>query len=170
MSDLFHKDIPLEFITRVFDVMEEADWHTYQILTKRSECIRDFANSRYKNACVPSHIWLGTSVENRSVLNRIEHLRQTPTSVRFLSFEPLLESLGRIDLSGIDWVIVGGESGPAFRTMEVKWAQEIRDQCVDAGVAFFFKQWGGIRPKSGGNLLDGREWAEFPNTQALQPV
>lgn len=170
MSDLFHKNIPPEFITRVFDVMEKADWHTYQVLTKRSELIRDFVNSRYKDACVPPHIWLGTSVENRSVLNRIEHLRQTPASVRFLSFEPLLESLGHLDLSGIDWVIVGGESGPGFRAMETEWAREIRDQCLDAGVAFFFKQWGGIRPKSGGNLLDGREWMEFPNTQALQPA
>lgn len=164
MSDLFHKDIPHEFITEVFNIMELADWHTYQVLTKRSSLLRNYINKRFPDDPVPSHIWLGVSVEDRAVVSRIEHLRQTNASVRFLSLEPLLNSIGRLNLDGIYWVIVGGESGPGFRSINADWVKEIRDQCVDEGVAFFFKQWGGIRPKSGGNLLDGRLWQQYPPT------
>jgi protein gp37 len=162
MSDLFHKEIPKTFISGVLDTMLKADWHAYQVLTKRSSLMRDFINERFPDAPVPSHIWFGVSVEDRNVLSRIEHLRQTNASLRFLSIEPLLESIGRIDLEGIHWVIVGGESGPNYRPLRLEWVREIRDQCLDNGVPFFFKQWGGIRPKSGGNTLDGRTWFQYP--------
>jgi protein gp37 len=168
MSDLFHKEIPTSFIEQVFETMERANWHTYQVLTKRSSLLRDFVNERYSRSVCPSHIWLGVSVEDRQAISRVEHLRQARASVRFLSVEPLIAPLGRIDLSDIHWVIVGGESGPGFRPMDPLWAKEVRDQCVDQEVPFFFKQWGGIRPKSGGNLLDGRKWAQFPITAAEQ--
>lgn len=164
MSDLFHKDIPHEFISEVFQTMRLADWHTYQVLTKRSSLLRNYINKNFIDNPVPAHIWLGVSVENKTVLSRIDHLRQTNASVRFLSLEPLLGSIGRLNLEGIDWVIVGGESGPGFRSINADWVKEIRDQCVDAGVAFFFKQWGGIRPTSGGQLLDGRPWQQYPPT------
>jgi protein gp37 len=163
MSDLFHKDIPKEFISHVFDTMEKAHWHTFQVLTKRSSLMRDFVNDRYKNKFAPSHIWLGVSVEDCSVLSRIEHLRQTNASIRFLSLEPLLGPIGKLNLDSIHWVIVGGESGPGFRPIKEEWVREIRDQSIKEGVAFFFKQWGGVRPKSGGNLLDGRSWTQYPN-------
>lgn len=168
MSDLFHQDIPREFIAQVFDMMEDADWHIYQILTKRSSLMRNFVNDRYRGTWAPPHIWFGVSVEDRSVLSRMRHLRETAASVRFISAEPLLGALGEINLTGIHWVIVGGESGHGCRPIEVEWAQEIRDQCLKAGVAFFFKQWGGIRPTSGGHLLDGREWQEYPHIEAVQ--
>lgn len=163
MSDLFHKDIPSEFISRVFDTMETADWHTYQVLTKRSSLLRDFVNRRYPDDPSPFHIWLGVSVEDRSALSRIEHLKQARASVRFLSLEPLLAPLGRLNLTGIQWVIAGGESGPGFRKLEVDWVREIRDQCLESGVPFFFKQWGGIRPKAGGNVLDDHRWMQYPD-------
>lgn len=163
MSDLFHKDIPEDFIERVFDTMEQADWHVYQVLTKRSSLMRDFVNERYRKESVPSHIWLGVSVEDHQALSRIEHLKKANASIRFLSLEPLLESLGQLDLSGIDWVITGGESGPHWRPVQLEWVRDIRDQCLKAKVAFFFKQWGGVRPKSGGNTLDGRNWFQYPN-------
>jgi len=163
MSDLFHKAIPKSFTSSVFSTMEEADQHIYQVLTKRSSLMRDFVNARYKKAPAPSHIWLGVSVEDKAALSRIEHLRQTNASVRFLSIEPLLGSIGRINLRGIHWVIVGGESGPNCRETRLEWVREIRDQCIKANVPFFFKQWGGIRPSSGGNELDGRTWFEYPN-------
>jgi len=163
MSDLFHKDIPLEFTQRVFLTMEEADWHIYQVLTKRSSLLRDFINRRYPDKPAPNHIWLGVSVEDAQALTRIEHLRQANSSIRFLSLEPLLGGLGSLCLDGIDWVIVGGESGPGFRQMKIEWVREIRDQCIELGVPFFFKQWGGIRPKAGGNLLDGRIWQQYPS-------
>lgn len=166
MSDLFHKDIPVAFTAQVFQTMEDAAWHTYQVLTKRSSLLRTFVNERYKVSTAPAHIWLGVSVEDRAALSRVEHLRQTRASVRFLSIEPLLAPVGRINLDGIHWVIVGGESGPGFRPMQPEWAREIRDQCVDADVPFFFKQWGGIRPKSGGRLLDKKEWSEYPETSS----
>ena len=162
MSDLFHKDIPGEFVERVFDAMERADWHVYQVLTKRSPRMRDFVNRRYPSMPAPPHIWLGVSVEDRPALSRVEHLRQANASIRFISAEPLLGSLGSLNLTGIHWLIVGGESGPGFRPMHVEWAREIRDQCVKAKVPLFFKQWGGIRPKSGGYLLDRRKWAQYP--------
>jgi protein gp37 len=168
MSDLFHKDIPAAFIEQVFDTMEKADWHTYQVLTKRSSLMRDFVNERYAHSACPPHIWLGVSVEDRQALSRVEHLRQARASVRFLSVEPLIGPIGKLDLDDIHWVIVGGESGPGFRPMDPAWAREVRDQCVAQEVPLFFKQWGGIRPKSGGNLLDHRKWAQFPEAAPEQ--
>lgn len=161
MSDLFHKDIPREYLNRVFAIMEAADWHTYQILTKRSSLMRNFIAARYPISA-PAHIWLGVSIEDRAALVRLRHLRKTWATVRFVSFEPLLESIGTVDLTGVHWVIVGGESGPGRRPMHPDWAREIRDQCEDQGVAFFFKQWGGSTPKAGGKVLDGREWCQYP--------
>jgi protein gp37 len=164
MSDLFHKGVPFAFVDDVFDTMERADWHTFQILTKRSSRMRDYVNRRYAEAA-PSHIWLGTSVEDGSRKSRIQHMQQMNASIRFLSVEPLIGPMGRMDLDGIDWAIVGGESGPRARPMDPDWVREVRDQCNDAGVAFFFKQWGGIRPKSGGRTLDGEEWNELPRVK-----
>jgi protein gp37 len=163
MSDLFHKEIPREFIDRVFDTMEAASWHVFQVLTKRSTLMRDYLRHRYGDVKAPPHIWLGVSVENGAAAKRIKHLQQSPASIRFLSIEPLIGPVGTMDLAGIHWVIAGGESGPNARPMDIDWARDIRDQCARPGVAFFFKQWGGIRPKSGGRALDGREWNELPN-------
>ncbi|MCJ2075395.1 phage Gp37/Gp68 family protein [Methylobacterium sp. E-016] len=162
MSDLFHKDVPDTFIGQVFDTMERADWHTFQILTKRSSLMRDFLRRRYGEGRGPAHIWCGVSVEDGARMSRVRQLQDAPAGIRFLSIEPLIGSIGRIDLTGIDWVIVGGESGPRARPMDSEWVREVRDQCIDAGVAFFFKQWGGYRPKAGGRSLDGRTWSEFP--------
>jgi protein gp37 len=162
MSDLFHKDIPEDFIGSVFDAMERAHWHTFQVLTKRSSLMRDFLRRRYGNSCGPRHIWCGTSIEDGARVSRIEHLREAPAGIRFLSIEPLIGDVGLLDLTGIDWVIVGGESGPRARPMHPDWVRSIRDQCQQRGVAFFFKQWGGFRPTSGGRILDGREWSEYP--------
>jgi protein gp37 len=161
MSDLFHKQIPVEFVDAVFETMERADWHIFQILTKRSSIMRSYVNRRYGKAA-PSHIWFGVSVEDSTKASRIEHLRQTRAAVRFISFEPLLGALGKLDLRGIHWAIAGGESGPGYRPMHLEWARELRDQCVAQSVAFFFKQWGGLRPKSGGRKLDGDEWNQYP--------
>ena len=166
MSDLFHKDTPDEFIGRVFDTMERVSRHRYQVLTKRSSLMRDFVRARY-GSLAPPHIWLGVSVEDGLRKSRVRHLQETPASVRFLSVEPLIGRIGRLDLSGIHWVIVGGESGPGFRPMKPEWACEVRDQCVAQDVPFFFKQWGGVRPKSGGRTLDGREWGEYPRATAV---
>jgi protein gp37 len=166
MSDLFHKRIPHEFVTQVFDTMESADWHQYQVLTKRSSLLKSFVNQRYPDQPAPRHIWFGVSVEDRSALRRVHHLQAANAGIRFLSIEPLLGPLRNLDLTGIDWVIVGGESGPGFRPPAVEWVREIRDQCLDAGIPLFFKQWGGIRPKSGGNSLDGRVWEQFPVLEA----
>jgi protein gp37 len=162
MSDLFHKEIPAEFISRVFDAMERAHWHTFQVLTKRSSLMRNFLRRRYGGSQTPQHIWLGVSVEDGARKPRIRHLQDAPVAVRFLSIEPLIASVGELELSGIAWVIVGGESGPSAREMRPEWVREIRDQCIAQQVAFFFKQWGGLRPKSGGRELDGREWNDFP--------
>src|SRR2546421_6648759 len=129
MSDLFHKDIPPSYISQVFDTMEDASSHTYQVLTKRSSLIRNFVNRRYKDCLAPPHIWLGVSIEDRQALVRLKHLKQTRASVRFVSFEPLIESLGEVDLDHIDWVIVGGESGPGARAIDPAWGRELRDQC-----------------------------------------
>jgi protein gp37 len=166
MSDLFHKEVPRDFIDRVFDAMEEADWHVFQLLTKRSSLMRNYLKGRYQHASPPSHIWVGTSVEDCRATSRIRHLREAPAAVRFLSVEPLIGPIGEVDLSGIHWVIAGGESGPGARPMHIDWAREIRDQCNTQGVAFFFKQWGGARPKSGGRTLDGRQWDELPMPEA----
>jgi protein gp37 len=162
MSDLFHKEIPTAFVEAVFDTMERAHWHTFQVLTKRSSLMRNFLRRRYGEGRGPVHIWCGVSVEDGTKLSRVRHLREAPAGIRFLSIEPLIGRVGTLDLAGIDWVIVGGESGPRARPMDPGWVRDIRDQCVRAGVAFFFKQWGGLRPKSGGRALDGREWSEFP--------
>lgn len=162
MSDLFHKDIPFEFIDSVFDVMERADHHVYQVLTKRSSILRRYVQARYASRQAPRHIWLGVSLENADQLSRVRHLQESPIAMRFLSIEPLLAAIDRIDLAGIAWVIVGGESGPGHRPIRPEWVRSIRDQCVAAGVPFFFKQWGGFRPKANGRELDGREWNERP--------
>lgn len=164
MSDLFHKDIPEDFVSRVFDTMETADHHVYQVLTKRSSLMRDFVNRRYPDQRAPSHIWLGVSIENAAAMSRLRHLKQTNAFVRFVSFEPLLGPLGSVDLNDVHWVIAGGESGPGARAPEIGWLREIRDCCQDQTVPFFFKQWGGRTPKQGGNLLDGRQWMEYPPT------
>ena len=170
MSDLFHKEIPREFIARVFDTMERAHWHNFQVLTKRSSLMRDFLRKRNGASRGPRHMWFGVSVEDGSKKSRIQHLRDAPAGVRFLSIEPLIGPMGMLDLAGIDWVIVGGESGPGARRMDTEWVREVRDQCVARGVAFFFKQWGGLRPKSGGRKLDEREWSEFPEMTLSQTV
>jgi protein gp37 len=162
MSDLFHKEVPRSFLDAVFDTMERAHWHVFQILTKRSSLMRRYINERYALCPAPAHIWLGVSIEHRGSLIRLTHLKQVNASVRFVSFEPLLEDLGSLELSGIHWAIAGGESGPQARPIQPEWARAIRDQCRSQRVAFFFKQWGGITPKSGGNRLDGRKWLQYP--------
>jgi len=162
MSDLFHKEVPQDFIARVFDTMERAHWHMFQVLTKRSSLMRDFLRGRYGRGPGPRHMWFGVSVEDSQRRSRIRHLRDAPAGLRFLSVEPLIGAIGQLDLTGIEWVIVGGESGPGARPLDPAWVREVRDQCLAQRVAFFFKQWGGPRPKSGGRTLDGREWNEFP--------
>ncbi|MGH6770404.1 MAG: DUF5131 family protein [Xanthobacteraceae bacterium] len=170
MSDLFHKEIPKPFIDAVFDTMEVADWHTFQVLTKRSSLMVRYLRGRYGSGLAPPHIWLGVSVEDAKNAVRLKHLRAARAAVKFVSFEPLLGSVGGVNLMGIDWAIVGGESGPHARPMAEEWAIEIRDQCRTAKVAFFFKQWGGVRPKSGGRLLGGREWNAYPRIPKRKPA
>jgi protein gp37 len=162
MSDLFHKGVLTPFIDSVFDTMEAADWHTYQVLTKRSSLLVRYLRGRYCSGLAPPHIWLGVSIEDARNLVRLNHLRAAKASVKFVSFEPLLGPVGKVDLTGVHWAIVGGESGPRARPVAEEWVIEIRDQCRTAKVAFFFKQWGGVRPKSGGRLLRGREWNQYP--------
>ena len=162
MSDLFHKDIPAAYIGKVFETMEGADWHIYQILTKRSSLLQKFVNQRYSVRPAPAHMWFGVSVENEPATSRIAHLQEANACIRFLSIEPLIAPVGKLNLKGISWVIVGGESGPHARPMEEKWVIDIRNQCVRARVAFFFKQWGGRNSKAGGRLLEGEEWNQFP--------
>ena len=163
MSDLFQDGVPIEFIKSVFKTMREADWHTYQVLTKRHENMKKIVNRHFSWVENKDHIWLGVSVEDRKHgLPRIDALRETKAAVRFLSIEPLLEDLGPIDLAGIDWVIVGGESGPSARRMAIPWVLSIRDQCKDHRVPFFFKQWGGNRKHLSGRSLEGRTYDEFP--------
>jgi protein gp37 len=164
MSDLFHKAIPRAFLDAVFDTMEQAHWHTFQVLTKRSSLMsRYHLRGRYGEGLAPPHIWLGVSVEDARNAVRLKHLRAARAATKFVSFEPLLGPVGQVDLTGIDWAIVGGESGPKARPMAEAWAIEIRDRCQADGVAFFFKQWGGVRPKSGGRRLRGREWNQYPD-------
>jgi protein gp37 len=163
MSDLFHKDVPDDYVLAVAAVMQRASWHTYQVLTKRSERLARMLAGPLKPVGAEPHIWWGVSVENRKHgLPRIEHLRNTPATVRFLSVEPLLEDLGRVDLGGIHWMIVGGESGPGARPLRPEWVRRLRDQALRAGVPFFFKQWGGVRKKATGRVLDGRTWDQLP--------
>jgi protein gp37 len=170
MSDLFHKDVPTSFVDQVFDVMERADWHNFQVLTKRASRMNDYVCHRYGCDELPENVWMGVSLESAKLERRVHVLRMIPAAVRFLSVEPLLGPLGALDLSGIDWVIVGGESGPGARPMHPDWVREIRDQCIAQNVPFFFKQWGGIRPKSNGRELDGREWNEMPVGYAIGAV
>ena len=158
MSDLFHEDIPLSFIQQVFSTMEAAHWHTFQVLTKRSERLAELAPA----LTWPENVWMGVSVENEDVESRIDDLGRVPAAIRFLSLEPLLGPLPDLPLKGIDWVIVGGESGPGARPMDQDWVLDIRDQCHAAQVAFFFKQWGGVFKKRTGRRLEGRIWDEFP--------
>jgi protein gp37 len=158
MSDLFHEAIPDDFIRAVFDVMGEADWHTFQILTKRPDRLADLAPTLEWH----SNIWMGVTIENRRFVHRADRLREVDAAVRFISAEPLLGPLEGLGLEGIDWLIAGGESGPRHRVVREAWITELRDRCTDEGVAFFFKQWGGARPKSGGRLLEGRTWDELP--------
>lgn len=160
MSDLFHAKVPVGFVRRVFEVMAATPRHTYQILTKRSLRLSRLA----PDLPWPPNVWMGVSVEDSSQLDRVEHLRTVPAAVRFVSAEPLLGPLDGIDLTGIDWLIAGGESGKHARPMNPAWVRALRDECLAAGVAFFFKQWGGRTPKAGGRSLDGRSWDEVPVT------
>ncbi len=158
MSDLFHEKVELSYIQKVFAVMEKADRHQFQVLTKRADRLLEF-NSKLP---WPTNVWMGVSVEDKHVTDRIEALRQTDAHIKFLSLEPLLGALPNLELDGIDWVIVGGESGPGAREMKKKWVIDIRDQCADAEVAFFFKQWGGKRKSKTGRELEGRTYDEMP--------
>lgn len=168
LSDLFHKDVPADYVARVFDVMRRARWHVFQVLTKRSDRLRELDAS----LDWPANVWMGVTVESAKHAYRIDDLRATGAKVKFLSLEPLLGPMGDLDLAGIDWVIVGGESGPKARQMKAEWVRDVRDRCVAAGVPFFFKQWGmfdesGVRvgKKAAGRLLDGRIWEERPGTE-----
>lgn len=158
MSDLFHRDVSAEFIQRVFDVMSRAHWHRFQVLTKRSNRLAELAPL----LPWPRNVWMGVSVENQDYTYRIDHLRKVDAAVRFLSLEPLLGPLPHLNLEGIHWVIAGGESGPGARPIEESWVTDIRDQCLMAGVPFFFKQWGGVNKKRAGRLLQGRTWDQLP--------
>lgn len=170
MSDLFHQDVPDDYIVAVARVMVAANWHTYQMLTKRADRLRELLRGKLRFAAGQSHIWWGVSVENRKHgLPRIGLLRDTPAAVRFLSVEPLLEDLGAFELRDIHWVIVGGESGAGARPMQPAWVRSIRAQCRAARVAFFFKQWGGVRKKEAGRTLDGHTYDEFP-AKSTNPV
>ena len=166
MGDLFHKRVPRAFVDEVFGVMEAADRHVFQLLTKRSSRMRDYVNAHYRRRSAPAHLWLGVSIEDETKRARAQHLRAATAAVRFLSLEPLLGPLPALDLDGIHWVIVGGESGPGARPMRAEWARALRDQCAARAVPFFFKQWGGVRPKAGGRVLDGQEWSEWPAAPA----
>jgi protein gp37 len=158
MSDLFHEDVPFDFIRRAFEVMTEARWHRFQILTKREERLQRL----FPKLPWPPNIWMGVTVENARYKKRINSLRKTDAAVKFLSLEPLLGPMENLELTGIDWVIVGGESGPKARPMQPEWASSIRDQCRKACVPFFFKQWGGKNKKKAGRILDGRTWDQMP--------
>lgn len=165
MSDLFHAQVPMEFLYQVFQTMEDTPRHQYQLLTKRARRLRRIAH----NLNWPENVWMGVSVEDSDSVDRIDDLRQVPAAVRFLSCEPLLGPLNNLDLSGISWVIVGGESGAGFRPVDPAWVQDIRDQCIASGVPFFFKQWGGRTPKAQGRILDGRTWDELPKALESSP-
>jgi len=159
MSDLFHEEVPLEFIQKVFDTMTKASWHTFQVLTKRSDKLLELDNE----LLWPENVWMGVSIENEDYTFRTDHLRKTHAVTKFLSLEPLLGPLEGLNLSGIHWVIVGGESGPGARPIQESWVISIRDQCLNANVPFFFKQWGGTNKKKSGRELEGRTWDELPN-------
>jgi protein gp37 len=158
MSDLFHEHVPLEFVQRVFEIMADCERHVFQILTKRHERLVEIA----PDLQWPNNVWMGVSIENRRWVERADALRLVPATVRFISAEPLLGPLDGLELSGIHWLIAGGESGPRYRPVHLEWLRELRNACADEGVPFFFKQWGGIRPKAGGRALDGREYSQMP--------
>jgi protein gp37 len=164
MSDLFHESVPADFIHRVFEIMQEAHWHTYQVLTKRSRRLLELDSDLEWSP----HVWMGVSVESEAYKHRIDHLRQSRARVKFLSLEPLLGPLERLDLRGIGWVIVGGESGPGARPMQAEWVLDIRDQCRQARVPFFFKQWGGVFKKQSGRRLEGKTYDEMPATSVIR--
>jgi len=164
MSDLFHEDVPLDFIHQVFDVMRRASWHTFQVLTKRSERLLELDSK----LDWPDNVWMGVSIETESYTFRIDDLRRSGAQTKFLSLEPMLGALPNLDLREIDWVIVGGESGPGARPIKIEWVLDIRDQCQTAWIPFFFKQWGGVRKKKNGRLLDGRTWDELPSNRMIQ--
>lgn len=159
MSDLFHAKVPIPFLRDIFSVIRDTPQHTYQALTKRSHRMLRIADK----LDWPKNLWMGVSVESNDVVGRVDHLRSTPAAVRFLSCEPLISELGRLELESIDWVIAGGESGPRSRPMDPSWVLDLRDQCSAANVAFFFKQWGGVTPKANGRELDGRTWDQYPS-------
>jgi protein gp37 len=158
MSDLFHKDVPESYILNVFEVMKQAHWHRFQVLTKRAARLKELS----PKLSWESNIWMGVSVESEDYTSRIDYLRATMAKIKFLSLEPLLGPLANLELKGIDWVIVGGESGPGARLMQKDWVTDIRDQCLRAEVPFFFKQWGGTNKKKAGRILDNRVWNEMP--------
>lgn len=158
MSDLFHEAVPLTFIQRIFDVMHRAHWHKFQILTKRADRLAELSSELYW----APNIWMGVSVENQKYQTRIDYLVQTGAQIKFLSLEPLLGPLPNLNLDQIDWVIVGGESGPGARPVNLKWVTDIRDQCISSQTPFFFKQWGGYNKKKTGRLLEGRTWDQLP--------
>jgi protein gp37 len=164
MSDIFHKDIPTSYISKVFDVMCQASHHRFQALTKRSLRLLQLS----PKLPWPQNVWMGVTVENADYTFRIDHLRQTGAAIKFISFEPLLGPISNIDLEGIDWVIVGGESGPKARQMQSEWAIEIRDRCLAANVPFFFKQWGGTNKKKNGRTLEGRTWDQMPGKPKIK--
>ncbi len=166
MSDLFHEKVPVEFIKQVFLTMTLAHWHTFQVLTKRADRLAELASGFNW----PSNVWMGVSVENERYLSRVERLRLVPAAVRFISFEPLLGPIRNPDLSGINWVIVGGESGPGARAIERRWVRDIRDHCIKTDTAFFFKQWGGVQKKKTGRRLDRRLWSQQPATDRVSPT
>ncbi len=166
MSDLFHADVPLTFIHQLLNVMRRAHWHRFQVLTKRSQRLLEL-NAQLE---WPPNVWMGVSIENETYRYRINHLRQTGAYVKFLSLEPLLGPLPALDLTGIDWVIVGGESGPGARPMSGEWVVDIRQQCLQADVPFFFKQWGGPQKKTKGRLLEGQTWEQMPAANIFTPV
>jgi protein gp37 len=158
MGDIFHEKVPFNFVKQVFDVMCAADQHLYQVLTKRAKRLLELSKMlKWKD-----QIWMGVTVEKKTLKYRIDYLKKTPANIKFLSLEPLLGPLGKLSLSGIDWVIVGGESGPRARSIEADWAREVRDQCIEQNVPFFFKQWGGVQKKKNGRILDGITWDEMP--------
>ena len=166
MSDMFHASVPREFILRAFDVMRRANWHRFQILTKRADRLANLSDE------LPwaNNIWMGVSVENESYTYRIDHLRETSAAIKFLSLEPLLGPLENLRLDGIDWVIVGGESGPGARPMDSDWVISIRNQCLEVNVPFFFKQWGGVRKKKFGRALEGKTWDQMPTLSRVTSV
>ena len=163
MSDLFHEQIEEDFIRSIFDTMHLANHHLFQVLTKRSERLAGLA----PGLNLPHNAWIGVTVESSQYKERIDHLRSTSAGIRFLSLEPLLDDIGQLDQAGIDWVIVGGESGPGARPMNPDWARNVREQCISQGVPFFFKQWGGVNKKKAGRILDGRTWDQMPNVEHL---